>query len=194
MINMNSVVAFALAFMLLTLPCQGQKKYEREYRIKPGAVPPKAARFINDIFKKTTIHWYGEESLTGTTIEAKLKAGGKRYSIEFDSSGTIQDVEIQRSYSQIPAQTRKALTDQLNQKFDTFTVVKTQLQWTASQSDLKTAILTDKLPASVQVRYELIMKAQKNLSASYYEVLCEQTGAIVSVHQLVQRNVNNLLY
>ncbi|SOD93058.1 hypothetical protein [Spirosoma fluviale] len=184
----------ALAFTFLVLPCFGQQKYEREYRIKSGAVPQKAARFINEVFNQTTIHWYGEESLTGTTIEAKLKSGGKRYSIEFDLSGKIQDVEIQRRFNQIPAQTRKTLSEGLNQKFDRFSVVKTQLQWTASQDDLKTAILTDKLPSSVQIRYELILKARKNRSANYYEVLCEQNGAIVSIHQLVQRNTNNLIY
>ncbi|GAB3945220.1 hypothetical protein GCM10028805_13950 [Spirosoma harenae] len=183
-----------LAFVGLILPCRGQQKYEREYRIKSSAVPKKAAQFINDVFSKTTVHWYGEESLTGTTIEAKLKKGGNRYSIEFDPSGKIQDVEIQRSFNQIPAQTRKVLNDRLSQQFDKFTVVKTQLQWTASQADLKTAILTNNPPASVQIRYELILKAQKDGAANYYEVLCEQSGAIVSTHQLVQRNVNNMIY
>jgi hypothetical protein len=163
MTNMNSFIGLvpALLSIFLALPCQGQQKYEREYKIKPSAVPPKAARFINDLFKGTTVHWYGEESLTGTTIEAKLKAGGNRYSIEFDPSGSIQDVEIQCSFNQIPAKTRATLTEQLNQEFDTFTVAKTQLQWTASQTDLKTAILTDNVPSSVQIRYELILKARK---------------------------------
>jgi hypothetical protein len=185
---------FSLAFMLLVLPCRGQQKYEREYRIKSKAVPPKAARFVDDVFKKTTVHWYGEESLTATTIEAKLRANQQRYSIEFDSSGKIQDVEIQRRFSQIPAKTRTVLTDQLGQQFDTFTVIKTQLQWTASQADLKTAIVTNNPPASVQIRYELILKAQKNRAANYYEVLCEQSGAIVGIRQLVQRDTNNLIY
>ncbi|GAB3021502.1 hypothetical protein [Spirosoma pulveris] len=180
--------------MLLVLPCFGQQKYEREYTIKPSAVPQQAARFINDVFTKATIHWYGEVSLTGTTIEAKLKSGGKRYSIEFDPSGKIQDVEIQRRFNQIPAQTRQTLSEGLSRKFDQFAVVKTQLQWTAGPDDLKTAILTNKLPSSVKIRYELILKARKNRSASYYEVLCEQNGVIVSIHQLVQRNNNNLIY
>lgn len=194
MVNRKSILAFAPAFMLLVLPCSGQQKYEREYSLKPSAVPQKAARFVNEVFTKATIHWYGEESLTGTTIEAKLKSGGKQYSIEFDPSGKIQDVEIQRRFGQIPAQTRKTLNEGLSQKFDKFSVLKTQLQWTASQDDLKTAILTDKPSSSVQIRYELILKARKNRSANYYEVLCEQTGAIVSIHQLVQRNTNNLIY
>lgn len=189
-----NVIYFSLAFMLLVLPCRGQQKYEREYSIKPNAVPSKAARFVNDVFPKTTVHWYGEESLTTTTIEAKLKANKQRYSIEFDASGQIQDVEIQRRFSEIPVKTRAALNDQLGRQFDTFTVIKTQLQWTASQADLKTAILTNKPPASVQIRYELILKARKNRSANYYEVLCEQSGAIVGIHQLVQRDTNNLLY
>ncbi|GAB3883008.1 hypothetical protein [Spirosoma agri] len=183
-----------LLALFLSRPCQGQQKYEREYRIKSSAVPPKAARFIDDVFAKTTVHWYGEESLTGRSIEAKLKFRGNQYSVEFDTSGTIQDVEMLIRYNQIPAKTRTKLTDQLNQKFDRFSVVRTQQQWTASLADLKTAIQTDAVPALVQVRYELTLNARKNRSANYYEVLCERTGAVVQVRQLVQRNTNNLMY
>lgn len=187
-------LAPACIVILLATPCQAQQKYEREYRIKPGAVPPKAAHFINDVFTGATIHWYGEESLTGTTIEAKLRSGGERFSIEFDPSGTIQDVELQRRFNQIPDQTRKTLTDRLSREFDKFSVAKTQLQWTASLSDLKTAIQTDNVPSSVTIRYELILKARKKGSSNYYEVLCEQNGAVIHIHQLVQRNTNNLIY
>lgn len=193
---MNPFLALAPAFLaiLLATPCRAQQKYEREYKIKASAVPPKAANFIDDVFKGTTIHWYGEESLTGTTIEAKLKSGGERYSIEFDPSGTIQDVEIQRRFNQIPARTRRTLTDRLSREFDKFSVAKTQLQWTAGLSDLKTAIQTDNVPSSVKIRYELILKARKKGSSNYYEVLCDLNGAVIHIHQLVQRNTNNLIY
>ncbi len=185
---------FSLVSLLMALSCVGQQKYEREYRIKPGEIPPRAARFIDDVFRRVPIRWYGEESLTGKTIEAKLRSGGKRYSIEFDPTGEIQDVEIQTHFRQLPVKAKMRISEELTRKFDKFTVSKSQWQWTASQADLKIALLTDSLPTSVQIRYELIIKARKDRSENQYEVLSEQNGAVIRIHQLVERNSTNLIY
>lgn len=187
-----------LIFIILSIisenSCIAQQKYEREYSIKPSAVPVKASEFINSIFKGARIHWYGEESLKGTTIEAKLKASGKSYSIEFDKSGEIQDVEILSSFKGIPSKTRAVMNENLDKEFKKFKVDKTQIQWTASESILKKALLSDAKQASIRIRYELIVKATKSKLSNYYEVLFENNGTIVSIHEIVQRNSNNLIY
>ena len=174
--------------------CLAQQKYEREYSIKSSAAPVQALEFVNTVFKGAKIHWYGEESLKGTTIEAKLKSSGKRYSIEFDKSGEIQDVEILSSFKAIPSKTRTVMNENLDKEFKKFKVDKTQIQWTASESVLKKALLSETIPASVRIRYEVIVKATKSKLSNYYEVLFEDNGNIVSVHEIVQRNSNNLIY
>ncbi|MGV3556515.1 hypothetical protein [Larkinella arboricola] len=176
------------------MPSLAQQKYEREYTIKPSAVPEKASKFIRDVFKGAKIHWYGEESLKQKTIEAKFKVAGKRYSIEFDPSGEVQDVEIRSSFNAIPSETRAVLTKRLNREFDKFKVVKTQIQWKADKSILQQALVAETAPKSVQVRYELILKASKKRITNYYEVLCEKSGEVVSIHEIIQRNTDNLIY
>jgi len=193
-LNCFFLVAFAFLHVISASPCAAQQKYEREYSIKPSAVPVKAAEFVNTIFKGAKIHWYGEESLKSTTIEAKLKSSGKSYSIEFDESGKIQDVEILSSFKSIPAKTRDIMRENLDKEFKKFKVDKTQIQWTASESTLKKALLSDSVPASIRIRYEVIVKATKSKLSNYYEVLFEDNGTIVSVHEIVQRNSNNLIY
>jgi len=175
-------------------PVLAQQKYEREYSIKPSAVPAKASEFVNEVFKGAKIHWYGEESLKGTTIEAKLKSSGKRYSIEFDQSGKIQDVEIMSSFKSIPYKTRSVMKENLDKEFKKFKVDKTQIQWSASEGALKKALSSDKIQASINIRYEVVVKAVKSKFSNYYEVLFEGDGAIVSIHEIVQRNANNLIY
>ncbi|MFC5412892.1 hypothetical protein ACFPMF_26445 [Larkinella bovis] len=186
---------FSLIFVLsVAIPSVAQKKYEREYTIKASAVPVKAMEFIRSVFKEAKIHWYGEESLTQTSIEAKFKASGKSYSIEFDPSGEVQDVEIGSSFKTIPSDTRAVLNEELSREFEKYKVVKTQIQWKANQRMLQQALLAETVPNAVQVRYELILKASKNRNTNYYEVLCEKNGKVVSIHEIIQRNTDNLIY
>ena len=189
-----SLLCLTVLYFFTEKPCLAQQKYEREYSIKPSAVPAKASKFVNDVFKGAKVHWYGEEGLKGTTIEAKLKSSGKRYSIEFDQSGKIQDVEILSSFKAIPSKTRNVMKENLDKEFKKFKVDKTQIQWTANESVLKKALSSDKTPASISIRYEVVVKAVKNKLSNYYEVLFESDGAIVSIHEIVQRNANNLIY
>jgi len=181
-------------FLLWFNPCAAQQKYEREYSIKASAVPKKAVEFINSVFKNEKIRWYGEESLTATTIEAKLKSGGKSYSIEFDKSGEIQDVEMLIAFKDISTGTRKAIERNLGDKFKSYKIRKVQRQWSGSEGDLKQALKSGNPSKSVVTRYELVLKGRKKSVTNYYEVLFGSKGAIVSISEIVQRNSDNLIY
>ena len=183
-----------ITMAVLNMPCLAQKKYEREYRIKENEVPERARNFISSVFKKTKIHWHGEESLTGKSIEAKFKDSGKRYSIEFDESGGIQDIEILSSVGDISSESRATLKENLEKEFPKYKIVKTQLHWNGSENHLKEALQKDKLPKGIVVRYELILKATKNKREAYFEILSEKNGSIVSIKEIVQRNSDNLIY
>jgi hypothetical protein len=187
--SVNMLIALALC-----VPCAGQHKYEREYTLKKRDVPEEASKFIADIFKGARVHWYVEESLTDTTIEAKLKSAGKTYSIEFSRSGKLQDVEVLIEFSRIPDHPRTTIISNLNKTFKNFKVIKTQTQWTGSKAKLATALTGDKLSTDIVTRYELIVKAKKTGPTTYYEVLCTDDGAIGHVREIVQRNADNLIY
>ncbi len=187
------LVIATLAVMLWT-PSTAQQKYEREYTLKPAAVPAEASAFIAGMFKDVKIHWYGEQSLNGKSVEAKFKASGKTYSIEFDDKGKLQDIELLIKFKDIPEPARNMISENLKKKFSKFNVVKTQRQWTGTTDALKEALTDEKLPGSVTTRYELILKAKLNKITKYYEVLCKNNGAIESVHEIVERNADNLIY
>ena len=179
---------------LLWTPCIGQKKYEREYDIRQNDVPKRALDFVSSVFKNAKINWYGEESLTGKSIEAKLKDSGKRYSIEFDESGKIQDIEILSSMGKIDTQIRNIIKDNLSNAFSKYKVTKTQIQWNGSESELKKALLADKLPGEIVVRYEMVVRGTRGKKAGYFEVLFESNGSVTSIKEIVQRNADNLIY
>ena len=189
---LHPILISLAAFMCI--PCHAQKKYEREYSIKQSAVPEKAVEFVRSVFEKEKIHWYGEESLNGTTIEAKLKSGGKHYSIEFDKSGEIQDVELLSKFKRIDPEVRKVINQKLGKEFSRYKVVKTQIQYKGSKSDLKKAMQSDKVPDAVEIHYELVLNAVKEKVMDYFEVLCKHNGSVARIHEIVQRNSDNLIY
>ncbi|MEL7341524.1 MAG: hypothetical protein AAGM67_13685, partial [Bacteroidota bacterium] len=78
-----------------------QEKLEKERRIQDDEVPAAARSFIDSCMFGGTIKWYSEEELDGMSVEAKLKEVGYRYSIEFDTLGQIEDVEIEREPDQL---------------------------------------------------------------------------------------------
>jgi hypothetical protein len=185
---------FGLVAWLLVNPCMGQTKYEREFSINQDAVPKTAVDFVLSVFKKSKIHWYVEESLVGKSIEAKLKHSGKRYSIEFDESGNIQDVEILSNIKQMEPASQTKLKDNLNKEFSHYKIVKTQIHWNGEKSALKESLLKNVAVKGVLTRYELILRGSKGKIKSYFEVLSEENGTIVSIHQIVTRNNDNLIY
>jgi hypothetical protein len=89
--------------LLLATSAFGQVKYEKEFRLKPGQVPVKARQFIDSINLQQKVKWYYEQNLKGNSIEAKFRMNHKRYSIEFDTLGNLQDVEVQIGWEQMPA-------------------------------------------------------------------------------------------
>jgi hypothetical protein len=184
-----------LTTMLLWLaPATAQQKYEREYSIKETQIPPDALSFVNEIFKDVKINWYGEESLTGTSIEAKVKSSGKQFSIEFSDSGKILDVEILTKFRALPDNARDIMTEKLKEEFKKFKIVKTQIQWIGSRDLLKAALSDEKLPMGVVIQYELIVRAKKDELSKYHEVLFDQSGNIKSIREIIQGNVDNLFY
>ncbi len=171
-----------------------QQKLEREYYIKGSQVPGKALSFVKELFGDVKVTWYGEESLTGHTIEAKLRSQGKRYSVEFDSTGTLEDIEILAKFNDLPERTRSGLTKALNDTFRQQRVMKTQIQWKGNLSTIKMAIKNGEHPAPTTVQYELIIRGRKEGLRKYYEVQSDHEGSIQKVSEIIQPNASNLIY
>jgi hypothetical protein len=195
--NYPSLISGILKITALTLwlsPACAQQKAEREYSIKSAQVPADALNFVNECFKNVKIQWFSEESLTGTTIEAKLKSAGKQYSIEFSDSGKIHDIEILTTFDKLPDDTRDLILKQFREEFSNYKIIKTQLQWSGEKDLLKAALLNAEFPAGLRLQYEMIVRAKKTDLSKYYEVLCDKSGNIKSTKEIIQRNTDNLIH
>jgi hypothetical protein len=183
-----------LVGMLVFTPCLAQKKLEREYHLRAGAVPKSAAELVTRLFEGVTPVWHGEQSLNGTTLEAKFKYKGRKYSVEFDSSGRLEDIELLTKMKHIPDDARETITKALEDSFSRYRVVKTQIQWKGTEQELKKAIVEGIESTTPDIRYELVVRGKKKDMTRYYEVQANQDGTLKLIREIIQSNTSNLIY
>jgi hypothetical protein len=173
--------------MLLFTPLLSfaQLKYERESRLSEQKVPPTAREFL-DLVSKHSIRWYEEEAYGNRhTVEAKFKYKGQRYSVEFDSLGQLEDIEIR--IPKLP----KVVMDQLSKTLNTkFRIQKIQQQYSGNIKQF--SALFERDISMLQVRYELVIKLKENGKWHLYEILINEDGDVERKDKIILRNTDQL--
>lgn len=100
----HTLFVFAAIWLVtFSLPLRAQK-VEREYSLKPSAVPASIDRFLDSAFTDALrVKFYKDIGEETTTIETKLIYNRRRYSVEFDSLGVWIDTEVEVASEQVPA-------------------------------------------------------------------------------------------
>lgn len=171
-----------------------QIKYEREYRLKTDQVPVAARAFVAACQFEGKIRWYQEESASGTSVEGKIKAHRVRYSLEFDTLGRIQDVEVGQAWERLPPTTRAAIRQLLDQQLERHTLTKVQLQWTGPEPVLQALIRGEVPDSAYTTRYEIVVHGKDATGVHGYEYLFDEQGKLEHRSRIVFRNTDNLDY
>ena len=171
-----------------------QAKYEKEYRINTEEVPQSALDFVNELNFTKKIKWYQEEGLDKTSIEAKTKHHSKNYSIEFNSSGAIEDVEIKIQASEIPKQVYENIQQQINKNYQKVKFSKIQLQLSGDSESMIQSINNQdfKTNSAIIKQYEIELKGKENGKFQKYEFLFDHKGEILSKSIIILKN-NDIL-
>ncbi len=190
----NYSIIFLIFLFTLPFNLAGQIKYEREYDLKKENVPGMAITFMDSCCPNSKVKWYGEESLKGLSIEAKVYYKGSLYSIEFDTSGYIQDVEKKIRLHDISQDTRSAIVKKLDSIYRKHKIDKVQVQWIGSNQTLYELIEKNNSELPYTINYEIVVQGKKGKSTRMYEIQFSSGGGILSVSEIVQRNTDNLDY
>jgi hypothetical protein len=193
-ISIKYCLVFYLMTTLLQTPCLGQKKFEREYGVKADAVPTSATSFVSSLFPEIKVNWYIEESPGSKSIEAKFNHSEKRYSVEFDESGKIQDIEILIKIKNVEKKVRTSIKNNISTVFRRHKIVKAQLQWMGDADSLRQSVLIGTPEKSITTKYELVVRGKKDKVEGYFEVLCDSDGVIERITELLMGNHDNLIY
>ncbi|MEE4257675.1 MAG: hypothetical protein V2I47_11605 [Bacteroidales bacterium] len=179
-------------WVILASSAFGQNKFEKEDRMKEQMVPETAKSFVLFDGLKTKVRWYLEENLEGYSIEAKLKYDGKRYSIEFDTSGVFQDIEIEAVFGGLTLNTGMKITEELGSSFSKYKVQRLQHQYSGNIPSFSSFLYSLETRNEYILKYEIVVKGKTEDGWNLYELLFDQDGALEKRSRIIFRNTDNL--
>ncbi|NEN22349.1 hypothetical protein G3O08_02390 [Cryomorpha ignava] len=180
--------------LLLSNALKAQYKYEREYRIKSEMIPQSAQAFIDSIGPDSRIKWYKEISLDAVSIEAKFKHNKKKFSVEFDTLGILQDVEFIIESSEIPPVVFNKIEQKLDSLYEKWKFQKIQIHYSGSHSDILTSIHKNEPGNAVKVYFEIVLKGKNPGNTQEYEITFNAQGEMQHIQMIIQDEADHLEY
>lgn len=184
--------------LCISLGGYAQQKYEREHRIPITEVPQQALDFIEAFDVKKKVKWYQEQGLNSTSIEAKFKILGSKYSIEFSNTGILEDIEQTVSFKTLENDTQKAIQSYLKQNYNAFAIEKVQHQYTG---DTKTLIawrhaseFPNVITKGITHIYELVVRTRTNNKVLLFEFQFDEKGQKIAQKEIITRDTDILRF
>lgn len=171
---------------------QAQFKYEKESVISEFEVPESARELIAGVNNYERLVWYKEQSLDRYSFEAKLKIGGKKYSIEFDSTGLLEDIEILVKWKTLTAGPKLRISEYLNSSFQSWRVKRLQLQITGKLEDCLNYLNGEANENVLASNYEIIARIKSNRKHLVKEFLFDKSGKYINSRTLILDPIDNL--
>lgn len=170
-----------------------QEKIEKESRIKSREVPAAARDWLKDAFESARKpKWYLEYSQNGKSYEAKFQYQDHFHSVEFDSLGMVEDVEIEIKESELSREVWTEIQAYFDLTYEQVKVEKIQRQFTGSPSDLED-FFDEAEDEGIVIRYEIIYQG-KNGFWELWEGLFDNSGKFLNKLKVQIRPVDNLIF
>lgn len=171
-----------------------QDKFEKEYRIGEEDIPALAKQFILQLKDDLKVKWYGEESQDGKSVEAKVKIDSRLYSIEFDSLGYLQDVEIIIKKNEIPTLVIKKIDEELESLFVNYQFNKIQKQYLGKAQEVLKFIKNEQREVPLEKNYEIVVKGKNDEGVHLYEITFNEKGELVNKSRIIFKSSDHLEY
>ena len=121
---------FSILFFLMSSFCFSQVKNEREERIPISEFPKVAQSYFNVISQNVKyLKFYKETDGDKQSFEAKFKIKKLYYSVEFDTLGKLEDIEIVIKKKHIPKNIIKEISKYFDKNFRKARLIKIQKQY-----------------------------------------------------------------
>ncbi len=190
----SPIVLTLLLVCLCSSILSAQVKYERESRIHPRDVPADALRFVDESAPPGRVRWFVEEGLDRKSIEAKFRLDGARCSVEFDTLGRVEDVEVETDWESLIIPVRDSITAQLGRDCLKHRVNKIQVQYSGTDAALLERLRTGVASTELTVHYEIMVRCKQPQKVELFEYLFSGTGMLVSASRVVFKNSSHLEY
>ncbi|MGO3706610.1 MAG: hypothetical protein ACTJGD_02555 [Mesonia hippocampi] len=173
-------LSLLLLFSLSLSTIAQEVKLEKEERIHIEQMPEKARLFLSQksLTENKTKRFYREIDGDKKSYEAKLKIHRKTYSIEFNTLGELEDIEIAIKEREVPKEVLKNIKNQLSERCDRYKIERIQAQYVNTSSTNQQEVLEQALKKNnfSKVNYEIIIKLKTNEETMRCEVLFDSLG------------------
>ena len=174
-----------------------QVKVEREHRIKKNQFPETAHEFIQEKLEEAKkIRFYKETDTAKISYEAKFKKDKLYYSIEFDESGKLEDIEISIKEVDVPEDSWSKITKFLNEKFTKFKIRKIQQQYPITSDETAETTLNNAFQNLLipSLNYELMVRGKIQDVHTDFEILFGAEGDFIKMKESLPANYDHVLY
>jgi hypothetical protein len=184
-------IYFFVIICLFVCNLQAQNlKYEHEKSISAIKVPGNALKTVEKITNSSNKgKWFIENSIDKISYEYKATLNHQKISIEFDSLGNFEDLELNYPIEKLTPEAIKNIKSSLDSKYSNYKIKKLQLQW----DDVEKAVLY-----ANSVNYsniEIIVKARKARAFGIFELLFDKDAKFMSESEIVDKiNSDHLDY
>jgi hypothetical protein len=173
-----------------------EEKNEREIRIKKTDFPSHSLDLIAPYLQKVTrLRFYKEYDGEKSSFEAKFKKQRLLFSVEFDSTGTLEDIEFRIKKVDIPHDSWKAIETYIDQNFKNTRIKKIQQQYVVKTDNAK-LVLKDAFQNLIKpyINYELIISSKDAKGFQEYELLFNAEGKFISSRKSIPQKYDHVLY
>lgn len=170
------------------------QKIEKETRIKAEDAPERALKWLdNNLEGSPKINWYLEITSGRKSYEAKYKKEEKKYSVEFSTDGSVEDIEFIVKWNQLETEVKSMLEAYFEKQYTRYKITKIQVQYTGAESNLAQVLKGDH-SADVKTRYEIEYYGKNENEKTLWEGLFTAEGELIEKREIIQRPVDNLNY
>lgn len=174
-----------------------QKKYEKESRISKDDFPEVALQIFNKhVQKAKRVRFYKETDSSKTSYEAKFKLKNKKYSVEFNEDGVLEDIEVNIDPNELLDTIKTQIVTFCKNKYQKYTIKKVQKQFfcdeAANANLVFKAALEDKDVSFIN--YEVVVWRSYKKEAGLVELTFSKKGKLLSERPFAQASYDHILY
>ena len=181
-----------LLILLTTVDSFGQYKYEKESRIHSSELPFQLDLDFDAYAGVKRLKWYKELNVDQVHYEAKFRFEGSDYSVEFDSLGLLEDVEILCKSKDLPVLKRTSIEQYLNTNYKKWKITRAQKQYLIDFKTLDLALKGAKLLSALEHQYELEIGVFEDGVQVDYELLFNFNGTCINIRTIINEPLLNL--
>lgn len=194
---MKKYIIILILIFLGNYTLRAQVKNEYEERIKKNELPSlakQALAYLPQTVKR--IKFYKETDGKRRSFEIKFKYKKEYYSMEFDTLGVIEDIEILYKIKQLEPKAKHQILAHFDNTYKKVKVIKTQQQFVFSKSFTPKDFITKVLNKSLKtnINYEIIAEVTKASKRSIREFIFNQNGVFIDYRTVTHPNYSHVLF